>query len=128
PRLRGRETLHFSREVTLTPRGRHAAPPPRVVSGHPFGLTERVLTLGAGGDLLVLPALGQVHRGRLRRYLMPAGHVGARARARAIRSPAAHDEFHGLRAFRSGDSPRWIHWRTTARRGELMVREFEETP
>src|SRR5262249_54897413 len=27
-----------------------------------------------------------------------------------------------------GDSPRWIHWRTTARRGELMVREFEETP
>ena len=26
----------------------------------------------------------------------------------------------------SGDSPRWIHWRTSARRGELMVKEFEQ--
>src|SRR5439155_17840977 len=34
-------------------------------------------------------------------------------------------EFHGLRTFRPGDSPRWIHWRTTARSGELMVREFD---
>ena len=35
---------------------------------------------------------------------------------------------HGLRQFRAGDSPRWIHWRTTARRGELMIREFEDMP
>jgi uncharacterized protein (DUF58 family) len=41
---------------------------------------------------------------------------------------ATEAEFHGLRTFRHGDSPRWIHWRTTARRGELMVREFEDAP
>jgi uncharacterized protein (DUF58 family) len=41
---------------------------------------------------------------------------------------AAHTEFHGLREFRSGDSPRWIHWRTSARCGELMVREFADPP
>ena len=35
-------------------------------------------------------------------------------------------EYHGLRDYRSGDSPRWIHWRTSARRGELMVKEFEQ--
>ncbi len=35
-------------------------------------------------------------------------------------------EYHGLRDYRSGDSPRWIHWRTTARRNELMVKEFEQ--
>jgi uncharacterized protein (DUF58 family) len=45
-----------------------------------------------------------------------------------MRHPAAQSDFHGLRAFRSGDSPHWIHWRTSARRGELMVREFEDTP
>ena len=31
-----------------------------------------------------------------------------------------------MRDYRSGDSPRWIHWRTSARRGELMVKEFEQ--
>ena len=36
------------------------------------------------------------------------------------------EEYHGLRDYRSGDSPRWIHWRTSARRGELMVKEFEQ--
>src|SRR5260370_13190239 len=38
------------------------------------------------------------------------------------------DDLHGLRPFRPGDSPRWIHWRTSARRNEKMVREFERTP
>jgi uncharacterized protein (DUF58 family) len=51
-----------------------------------------------------------------------------RAKQRARRHPAAQADLHGLRAFRSGDSPRWVHWPTTARRGELMVREFEEMP
>src|SRR5262249_54217276 len=37
-----------------------------------------------------------------------------------------HDDFHGLREFRSGDNPRAIHWRSTARRGELILREFQQ--
>jgi uncharacterized protein (DUF58 family) len=35
-------------------------------------------------------------------------------------------EFFGLREWRPGDSQRNIHWRTTARRGEVMVRQFEQ--
>ncbi len=35
-------------------------------------------------------------------------------------------EFHGLREYRSGDNKSWIHWRTTARRGEPIVRQFEQ--
>ena len=35
------------------------------------------------------------------------------------------DEFRGVREFRDGDSPKLIHWRSTARRGTLVVRELD---
>ncbi len=34
-------------------------------------------------------------------------------------------DYYGVREFRSGDPLRHVHWKTTARRGELVVREFE---
>jgi uncharacterized protein (DUF58 family) len=43
------------------------------------------------------------------------------------RGGAGDDEFQRLREYRGGDSPRDIHWRTTARRNELMVREYEHS-
>src|SRR5262249_44689783 len=39
---------------------------------------------------------------------------------------AQQQEYHGLRDYRPGDSPRWIHWRTSARVGMPMVKEFEQ--
>jgi uncharacterized protein (DUF58 family) len=79
--------------------------------------------------VIVLPRLGWIHRGRLRRLLRTAAPEGDSVRRRRPqRHPSAQAEFHGLRAWRPGDSPRFIHWRTSARRGELMVREYEDVP
>ncbi|MDY6795589.1 MAG: DUF58 domain-containing protein [Actinomycetota bacterium] len=34
-------------------------------------------------------------------------------------------DYYGVREFRPGDPLRHVHWKTTARKGELVVREFE---
>jgi uncharacterized protein (DUF58 family) len=111
-------------------RGRQAWGGLRAVSGYPFGLVERGVTLVPQDIAMVLPSLGWLHRGRFLRHLrglsVKPQSGGLRLSART--HPAAQVEFHGLRSYRSGDSPRLIHWRTSARRGELMVREFEDEP
>lgn len=58
--------------------------------------------------LALLGAPSQIHRGA---YCLPEGAGAA--------------EFAGLREYRSGDNPRHVHWPTTARMNELMVKEFE---
>jgi uncharacterized protein (DUF58 family) len=118
------ERARLRRELTLPRRGRYECGPLRAVSSYPFGLVRREAEFGAGDRLSVLPRLGTLNAGRLRRWLMHSARPDERAR-RTRRRLGLEVEFHGLRAFRPGDSPRWIHWRTTARSGELMVREFD---
>src|SRR5262249_36314058 len=123
PWLRRGESVRYRREVFLPHRGWYAWEPLRAVSGYPFGLAEGVVSTEPVAPVLVYPQLGRLHHGRLRHFLHQAMPALGRSRRRPVRHPTAQSEIHGVRPFRSGDSPRWIHWRTTARRGELMVRE-----
>ncbi len=50
----------------------------------------------------------------------PFGPV--RTQERAFEDPSNHAE---IRPYRPGDNPRHIHWRTSARMGELMIRQYE---
>jgi uncharacterized protein (DUF58 family) len=112
----------------LPRRGWHDLAPVTAVSGYPFGLVRRRVAIGAAMRVLALPRAGTLSREGLRQYLRGADPRGERVHRRGWQHAAAQAEFHGLRPFRPGDSPRWIHWRTTARRGELTVREMEDVP
>jgi uncharacterized protein (DUF58 family) len=102
--------------------------PITVGSGHPLGLVAMRREYRVEGSLFVAPRLGTVHRGRLRHWLARyCSSIGA-VRSFPLRHPTGQTEFHGLRRYRPGDNPRWIHWPTSARKNTLMVREFEEYP
>jgi uncharacterized protein (DUF58 family) len=88
----------------------------------PFGIVERRVSTPQPDTLFVYPRIGLLTR---RWHQLPRRTSENRLGQRHDRS-AQQEEYHGLRDYRSGDSSRWIHWRTSARRGELMVKEFEQ--
>jgi uncharacterized protein (DUF58 family) len=56
-----------------------------------------------------------------------AGRFGADGRRLLLRRPAGFD-FHSVREYEQGESLRRVHWPTTAKRGQLMVKELEDSP
>jgi uncharacterized protein (DUF58 family) len=123
-----RETRSLRGRVVLPHRGRYTWGRLMAASGYPFGLFERRRAVGDDCESIILPALGWLHRGRFLQRLRGAAVEQEAVRRKPRRHPTAQAEFHGLRPFRLGDSPRLIHWRTSARRGELMTREYEDAP
>ncbi len=101
-------------------RGAHPMPPLSWHSGFPFGLAESGARLLAGGELLVYPARGLLARPPV----SPGKPVAARAGVPSITGHLTED-FRSLREYHPGDSLRRVHWRASAHRGELHVRELE---
>ena len=78
-------------------------------------------TLDNAMETVVYPRLGKLSP-QIKRLFQQEMHGHARVAPKAGLHEA---EFYGLRPWATGDSRRWIHWRTTARLGELSVRQFE---
>ncbi len=102
-------------------RGRHVLGPLQLRLVDPFGLVERGAVGADTSALLVVPRVRALGAGG------PAGgHGGGGEGAR--RTIAVHGEDDvSTREYRHGDDLRKVHWRATARTGELMVR-LEERP
>lgn len=111
-----------SYEVIPQKRGVLSFLPLRISSRYPLGLWERGFELNQTEQLLILPRVGRLSA-QFEQSLRSQSHSRQDAPARR---GVFDEEFHRLREFRPGDSRRAIHWRTTARRNELMVREYQE--
>jgi len=106
----------------LAQRGRYRFGPLTVSTRFPFGLVRRKIRVERVDDVVVCPRLGHLSPHWL--SVVQAEHAGSQ-RSRH-RQGLMEGDFYGLRDWRSGDSRRWIHWRTTAKRDRLSVRQFEQ--
>jgi uncharacterized protein (DUF58 family) len=121
-RVAGRDRARIRWQHSSPKRGKYAFRDLDLATRSPFGLVEHRATIALPDQLVVYPRIGRLTR---RWFQMQRQAIENRRGQRHDRS-AQQVEYHGLRDYRSGDSPRWIHWRTSARRGELMVKEFEQ--
>ena len=101
-------------------RGRYEVGPLRVTVADPFALVERTRFVLGTEEVIVYP--------RVRDVLPPPESGGLdldreQPQVRSRIEPSG--EFHTLRDYAPGDDLRHVHWRSTARRGHLMMRQNE---
>ena len=104
------------------PRGRYAFEDVHAELADPFGLEQAIVELPAPGALLVYPRL--VRLGPLFTESGTRSHDGQRLLLRRH----SGFELHSVREYEQGESLRRVHWPSTARRGQLMVKELEDSP
>lgn len=112
-----------SLEVTLIARKRgvYTLGPAFVGTTYPLGIVRQGRALGAPGRLLVTP---RIHA--IRQFRLPSGMRHQPGGVPMASQTGESLEFVGVRDYRSGDSPRKIHWKLWARRGVPVVREFSQ--
>jgi uncharacterized protein (DUF58 family) len=110
-------------ELFAVPTNRRAvivAGPAESVRGDQLGLLRRALKWADAVDLFVHPKTVR---------LVPSAAGLVRDLEGQISKTITNNDiaFHALRPYVPGDDRRYVHWRTSARIGQLMVRQFEET-
>lgn len=102
---------------TYARRGQYTLSGYRIATRFPFALFRKSRDVAAPLELLVYPARVAVAR--------PTPKTTSRGETTANRL-GRRGEFFGLRERRAGDDRRDIHWRSSARTGRLLVREYED--
>ncbi len=117
PRLEAGDERLVTWTAAPPARGRHRFPAFRVATRFPFDLFVKAAHARTDAEVLVYPAVTPLADDRRRALEGVGGATTGR------QGPG--QELHGLREYRSGDDPRLIHWRSSAKSGALIVRERE---
>ncbi len=102
---------------TFVRRGSYTLSGYRLATKFPFALFRKSRDVEAPLEVLVYPARVSVPR--------PPPRSATRGDATADRM-GRRGEFFGLREHRAGDDRRDVHWKSSARSGRLLVREYED--
>jgi uncharacterized protein (DUF58 family) len=117
-----RESRTWKATTTCRLRGLFSIGPVRITTGDPFGFFRHSNTYGRPQSILVYPRATE-----LPNFYVPPANLPGEGRFRK-RTHYVTPNASGIREYEPGDSFNRIHWPTTARTGELMVKLFELDP
>ncbi|MEM9953564.1 MAG: DUF58 domain-containing protein [Chloroflexota bacterium] len=103
-------------------RGEFKLGPMTIISGDPFGLFMTPREINASERMIVYPRSVPITQFQLPRGVLSGGEP-QRYTTQNITTNAA-----GVRDYVPGDSINRVHWKSTARRGKIIVKEFEIDP
>lgn len=122
PTVLPRRQYRWETHTICSKRGEYTLGPMTLLSGDPFGLFQFPRHIAAQSRIIVYPPTVPIHR-----FVTPLGTLSGgeavRRRAHFITTNAA-----GVRDYQPGDSFNRIHWRSSARKDRLLVKEFELDP
>ncbi|HZD73619.1 MAG TPA: DUF58 domain-containing protein [Actinomycetota bacterium] len=115
----GREMLHY--DFAAGARGRYTVGPLVVRLSDPFGLAQVTSELAGTSEVIVHPRVESLPAPAL------GGELASASTTKVRHLFSQGDEFYTTRDYRDGDDLRKVHWRSSAKRGQLMIRQ-EERP
>jgi uncharacterized protein (DUF58 family) len=120
--LPANERRRWVARTPCTMRGKYTLGPSTLVSGDPFGIFRLERTVPGTGEVLVYPQTAP-----LPGFVLPSAELPG---GQDVKSRTYHvtPNVATIRDYQPGDSFNRIHWRSTARTGQLMVKEFELDP
>ena len=116
----GRDAIAVERRIAH--RGRHRLGPLRAHLVDPFGLARVGSVVAPEAAFVVYPKIEPLGE------IAPPEERGGGGRSLVQHLSASGDDFYAVRGWQEGDDLRKIHWRSSARRGELMIRQDEIRP
>ena len=117
-KLNPQEQETWTYSLTFPHRGRQYFPGLRLFTRFPFGLFTKSSRPIRSDPVVVYPTVRPLAPDEVPAVLAP----GWRERHRRGRGAGLYN----LRPYRPGDDPRLLHWKTSAKTGDLMLREREE--
>jgi uncharacterized protein (DUF58 family) len=107
-------------EVLCRPRGVYKVGPAKVSIGDPMGFVESTTLFGGSGRLVVFPRVEELEG-------VPTGRGQDQTinTSRAAFWHSGGEDFFTLREYHQGDDLRKVHWPSSARRDELMIKQLE---
>lgn len=116
-----RKEIDFEYVIESLPRGEHHLKGIHIKFGDPLGLIEKQIHIETENDkLLVYPAYEEIIY-RLMDNHYEQGMTASKERVQRDTSMAI-----GIREYQPGDRYSWINWKATAKRNDIMTKEFEQ--